>query len=220
MVSDESAAADAIARKERSMAQLRSEGVPVIEHLPAIESETDALRRDVETVAYRTMALLVVAVKGEGIEQSVIDDVITEYGLAPHFTPKEKAFLGDTAPPYQDRVQFTWRYEAACALLWALGYLPELGKPTAICDVANAVTTMRQRSAEQFIAEANLRPLPEILDQADLIYRYHWAVRDARINGRPVPAGLEPGVTLERHHALNWLIGYMDDAWDDVSTDT
>jgi hypothetical protein len=27
-------------------------------------------------------------------------------------------------------------------------------------------------------------------------------------------------VTDERHYALNWLIGYLEQAWDDVSTDT
>ncbi|MGO7286211.1 DUF4272 domain-containing protein, partial [Rhizobium ruizarguesonis] len=24
----------------------------------------------------------------------------------------------------------------------------------------------------------------------------------------------------ERHYALNWLTGYMDQDWDDISTDT
>ncbi|HEX6611164.1 MAG TPA: DUF4272 domain-containing protein [Hyphomicrobiaceae bacterium] len=50
------------------------------------------------------------------------------------------------------------------------------------------------------------------------MYRYHWAVRDASINGRPSPADLDPGIVMERHHALNWLIGYIDA--DDVTTDT
>ena len=28
------------------------------------------------------------------------------------------------------------------------------------------------------------------------------------------------GVVMERHYALNWLIGYSDQEWDDVTTDT
>jgi len=71
-----------------------------------------------------------------------------------------------------------------------------------------------------FIQDANLRPIGEILDEADLIYRYHWAVKNARSKGEPPPANLDKGVVLERHHALNWLIGYMDQEWDDISTDT
>ena len=53
----------------------------------------------------------------------------------------------------------------------------------------------------------------------DRIYRYHWAVRDARIRGESVD-GLDAGVVVERHYALNWLIGYLDQAWDDITTDT
>jgi hypothetical protein len=79
---------------------------------------------------------------------------------------------------------------------------------------------MKERSTAQFIAEAKLRPFAQVLDQADLIYRYHWAVVDARIKNKPSPAGLEPGVVQERHHALNWLLGYMHQDWDEVSTDT
>ena len=79
---------------------------------------------------------------------------------------------------------------------------------------------MTERTTPQFIEDAELRPIADILDQADLIYRYHWAVRDARIKGRQAPAALDHDVTEERHYALNWLIGYHAQAWDDVSTDT
>lgn len=207
-------------RKARSDARLKSEGVPVNDWLPAIEGEAQARRRSAEEIAWRAMALLTVALKGEGLEQPVIEDIVRNYRLAAHFSPAEAAFISDADPTQQDRIQFTWRYEAACVMLWALGYVERLGMPTTICDVPAAVTIMRDRRPEQFIAEAKLRTLPEILDEADLIYRYHWAVVDARLVGQQPPAGLEAGVTMERHYALNWLIGYLDQEWDDISTDT
>jgi hypothetical protein len=70
------------------------------------------------------------------------------------------------------------------------------------------------------MAKAKLRTMKEILDEADLIYRYHWAVTDARVKGRDAPAGLDGGVVYERHYTLNWLIRYGDQEWDDISTDT
>ena len=79
---------------------------------------------------------------------------------------------------------------------------------------------MKGRSSQQFVDQARLRPAAQILDQAHRIYRYHWAVRDAELESRPVPAGLNPGVTMERHQALNWLIGYLGQDWDNVSADT
>lgn len=211
---------EALERKDRSMARLKSEGVPTIDHLPTIESEADFEPRSLEEVAYRAMSLLVVALKGEGLEQLTVDQLVEKYRLTEHFSPAENAFLADVSPSDHDRIQFSWRYEAACTLLWALGYIETLGKPDTVCDVAGAVTMLHERTAEQFVADAKLRPVSEILDEADLIYRYHWAVVDARINGREAPAGLDPGVTLERHYTLNWLIRYMDQDWDDISTDT
>jgi len=35
-----------------------------------------------------------------------------------------------------------------------------------------------------------------------------------------VPHGVDCEMVVERHHALNWLIGYQGQDWDDVSTDT
>ena len=126
----------------------------------------------------------------------------------------------DNSPSQHDRVQFIWRYEAASTLLWALGFVAQLGKPVQICDLEFAARTMSERTTSQFIEDSELRPIADILDQADLIYRYHWAVRNARIKGQQVPAALDPDVTEERHYALNWLIGYGEETWDYVSTDT
>jgi predicted homoserine dehydrogenase-like protein len=95
-----------------------------------------------------------------------------------------------------------------------------LGPPTGICDVRRAVKTVTGTSTDVFIAKSNLRPLCEILDEGDFIYRCHWAVKDAQAKGEAIPAGLDPGVVIERHIALNWLRTYHSEAWDDVSADT
>ncbi len=211
---------EAVERKSRSESILRAELVPLNKHLPVIETESDSIRRSAQDIAYRALALIVVAVKGEGLEQEVVERIVQEYGLQAHFTPKELRFIRDVLLSNIDRVQFAWRYEAAWVMLWALGYVERLGKPTAICDVSRAVRTMKDRNTSKFIKDSSLRPLNDLLDQADLIYRYHWAVVDARVNSRPAPANLEPGVTLERHYALNWLVGYMGQEWDHISTDT
>jgi len=203
----------------RSEGILHRDGVRINQHLPVIETR-EARLRSTQEVAYRTLALLAVALKGEGLEQQLVETLVGRYDLAPYFTPKESVFIRSAAPSQIDRTQFSWRYEAAWVLLWALGYLEELGKPSTICDVPKAGTIMHERTTAQFVSDAKLRSLEQVLDEADLIYRYDWAVVDARVNDTPSPAGLEPGVVQERHYALNWLIGYMDQDWDDVSTDT
>jgi hypothetical protein len=212
--------AEAIERKLRSESILRAQGVPLFAALPVIETAAEALKRSKEEVALRALCLLFVAAKGEGLPEELVERLLESYELRPHLTPEELAFVLDKSPSQHDRIQFTWRHEAAWTLLWALGFVPELGKPDRICDVSFAAGTMAERTTSEFIEDSELRPIADILDQADLIYRYHWAVRNARIKGRHVPAALDPGVTQERHHALNWLIGYKDQTWDHVTTDT
>jgi hypothetical protein len=135
-------------------------------------------------------------------------------------TPREKSFLLEENPAQKDLIEFSWRYESLWVLLWALGYVESLDYPSSQCDVPRAEETLGKAFSEQFVKQAALRPLSEILDEADLIYRYHQAARDAWINGQPPPANLDLGVVYERHYALNWLIGYENQDWDDVSTDT
>jgi len=211
---------EAQARKSRSIAVLQAEAVPYIDHLPAIETETESHRRTAKEVALRAMALCFVAVKGEGLDQSIIDYLVTQYAIADSFTPKERHFIRDPFPTQQDRIQFCWRYESYWVLLWALNFIKVLRRPDHLCDVPRSVSILRDLGRDGCLASARLRPQADILDAADLIYRYDWAVVEARIKGQVAPAGLDAGVVLERHYALNWLIGYRDQAWYDISTDT
>ena len=211
---------EAIERKKRSIEMLKKEGVPVIDQLPVIEDSTEAKKRTAEDIAQRAIAVVIAAVKGEGLDQATVASLVKKYGADKFFSPEESKFIKDPKPTQEDRIKFSWRYECVWVLLWSLGYVDSLTKPEGICDVPKLVGIFKDRDSAQIIKDAKLRPLNEILDQADLIYRYHWSTTDARIKNQPSPADLEGGVVMERHYALNWLIGYMDQEWDEVSTDT
>lgn len=207
-------------RKARSMKILKSCGVPVLKGLPTIESEDEAVFRTKEEVCERAMCLLLVAAYAEGLEKEAVEKKTQEFQVGNCFTDDEKAFLAMEKFDGLTKAKFLWRYESLWVLLWALSYVDELDFPTGICDVPFCVRTISGRGREKFFEEAKLRSKAEILEQADFIYRLHWATTDARINGREMPAGLNDDTVFERHYALNWLIGYMGEDWDDVSTDT
>jgi hypothetical protein len=211
---------EAEARKTRSIALLEAAGVPVLPSLPVIETESTSLRRSETEVAERMIALAIVAVKGETGDHDLGLQLIDQFGAADFLSPAEARFMADPDPSEFDRVQFSWRYEGVWVLLWALGLIEDPGPPSDIADVPRLADLLRDLGTEGVMAQARLRPQAELLDAADLIYRQHWAVRQADLDGKPPPPGLDPGVVMERHYTLNWLIGYLGQAWDEISTDT
>jgi Domain of unknown function (DUF4272) len=118
------------------------------------------------------------------------------------------------------KIDANWRYESLHVMLWALGFIDTLSYPDQICDVANDTKIIHDLSEQQFRQKAKLRSKKEILDQADLILRLDWACVNARLKKEETPGNLDKGVVFERHHSLNWLINYMHQDWDDVTTDT
>ncbi|NUU79883.1 DUF4272 domain-containing protein [Paenibacillus xylanilyticus] len=216
-------------RKEKSESILAKQGIPFNVHLPARAGDEHTMIRSAEEVAQRAVALCIAALKGEclGAGESaedtaaLVQEVIDKYDAASFFSPVEKRFIAQHGAEQQDVISFSWGYEAYHVMLWALGYVEELGAPVDLCNVGQAVGYLQQKDTfEDFLAEASLRSKSEILDAADLIYRYNWVCVDSRVNDQAPPAGLNGGVAYERHRALNWLICYLDQEWDDVRTDT
>ena len=208
-------------RKERTEGYLKSLGVPVNPHLPLVEGETAVRFREPKEVAKRAVVLYALVAVAHRADRERATSWLKREGLWESVSPKEKAFLESDDPPEQDRVEASWRAESLWTLLWALGKTERLDLPKEMCDtqLIQQIMPAPESSCTEFINQAALRPPPEILDATDLIYRVHWAVVDARLNGRETPGGFHPGIVYERHYALNWLVWYADE-WDDVATDT
>ena len=214
-------------RKERTNNMLSGQGIPVAATLPLIVGDEDYVPRSREEVVARTLAILLTSVYAELLPKEgpsardLVAKLLEQYSAGGFLSPDERAFLNDPEPSDQDITNFTWRYECAWVGMWTLGFVEELSYPDGICDVAAMAGMIREFGDLAAITErAALREPGEILDEADLIYRCDWACVDARIKGEDAPADLNPGVVMERHRMLNWLVRYMDAGWDDVTMDT
>jgi hypothetical protein len=212
---------EAAARRQGSLSRLKEKEVPFFEGLPLLPDAADLKPRGLEAVAERALCLALVALKGEGLEQAKVQEVMQQYELEPLLSPVERSFVATEQIEAEDRARFTWRYEGYWTLLWALGWVEKLDFPVRICDPGKAIEVMvAAKSQEGFKQQSRLRPLAELLDETDVTYCLHWAVVDARLRGEEPPAELEPGVVYERHYALNWLIDLAGEAWDEVSVHT
>ena len=214
-------------RKYESIEKLKQDQIPYIEHLPHIESSEEAYKRSAEEIAKRAIACLHVIQVACDLHnnqydmkaQNFILNSLKAMGVSENLTQKEQAVLEKNVSE-QDIINMIWKYEAYWVLLWALGIVEKLDYPdhTIDCDFAiNAVASCE--SFDSFMQKVKLRNLEEILDQADLIYRYDWACVDARLKQQPPAAQLNPSVVIERHGVLNWLIR-EDDDWDFPDTNT
>ncbi|QWT21090.1 DUF4272 domain-containing protein [Bacillus sp. NP157] len=216
--------ADAWQRKAAGDAWLAGQGIRVPESLPPVIGGDEVRWRSAAEVAGRIAALLVVSTYAESVRENERLDLGMVRERLPmafdHLSTDELAFLEAAEPDDNAVNQFGWRYESLALLAWAAGIWPTLGGADAICDVATLSGTVLDTVTPEWQRQARLRPAGEILDALDRIYRLHWATREAELGRRePVP-GVIPGVVVERHHALNWLVRFEDADWDQVDTPT
>jgi hypothetical protein len=208
-----------IKRKEKSEAFLSANGIKTNKNLPCISSSESVELRTLKEVIDRAYSLLIIAVKGEGIEQELLVKTVQAKKIE-SFSPKEIQIYQAESLNDQERAYATWRYESLYTMLWALGKMDELKYPSEICDVQEIVGKIFQPSREEFEGTARLRSKSEILDELDKAYRMNWACVDARIKGQQVEGNINPSVIYERHYSLNWLTKYQNQDWDDVQTNT
>jgi hypothetical protein len=209
---------DQILRKQHSEDRLIAEGVSTDSSLPVIDGESGLRLPTAAEVADRALALAIVGAKGAGIPQLEVERIIDERGAYGLFSPSEQDFVDDEAPSREERARFSWRYEAAWALMWALRHFEgPLGRPDARCDSDRLMDTIFDVPD---LARHRLRSANEILNEADLAYRYHMAARRARQDGDAAPAAINPAVAIERHRALIWLTCHQDLDWDELTAGT
>lgn len=208
-----------INRKTKSESYLESHNIKVNKNLPCISSLYDTNIRSKQEVIDRTFALLIIAAKGEGIEQKFLIKTFEDKKIN-SLSPKETTIYQLDELNDQERAYATWRYESLYVMLWVLGKMDKLKYPNEICDVSEIVEKIIKPSREEFENTVNYRTKEEIIDELDRIYRMNWACIDARIKGEQVSGEINPNVVYERHYALNWLTKYENQDWDNVETDT
>ncbi len=195
------------ARKSNSIALLRTRGVYTIDHLPVIEPAETCARRSAEEIRSRALAHAVYFLRGQFVfSNETLQDFqqVLHAGLAAsadEFTDDEHAFVESASPSEHDVQQSSWSIESVVPLLWSIGLLDDLPWPEGICNLKIVLAAVK---ASRTAVGLKLRPLDEILDQADIHYRLLWACRNHRISGTPEPEGIEASVVIERHR-WPWL---------------
>lgn len=214
---------EALKRKEKNEKFLEEKGIKINYSLPLIETEEETKLRSTKEIATRVSVLATTNMVAFSVmtgEEAI--SYLKKYDLWEAVTPDEKEFLFN--PTDERKNQESWKCEDIWVLMWALKIVDDLGTPNKLCDLNDIPFEKypigKDKDPNEFINSVkDLRSKSEILDANDLYYRLDWACVDARINGEEVIEMIS-GLVYERHYALNWLINYGNQEWDDVSTDT
>lgn len=179
--------------------------------------------RSAEEIARRALALFSVVGLALGAERPAILAWLSENDLWDELAPSEKAFIETPAPSRKQVMNASWLSERLIMLLWALGAVERLPAANEQCDTAvfrGLLPPFAPISVSGFVAAARLRPDAELIAMADATLSLHWEARHARLNGSTPRMPVDMEVIQERHHAINWVIGYDGLPWDEVTTDT
>jgi hypothetical protein len=180
---------EAMARKARSEAKLVAAGIPINQHLPIIDVTADTQQwQAAEAVARRCLILAGVQAVALRREAQQVIAWFQHEGLWPDVSRDEQGFLSQPSADRALQNALTWRAEALWTLWWALGIAENLSWPPGECDLGDVLDRPSGPQvpwigddASAFVASCVLRAADEILDETDLIYRVHWAVREAAL---------------------------------------
>ena len=201
--------------KNKNTEYLSSIGIDVPEHLPQIEGIDEVKPRTAQDIASRLSALAYVIGLGFDAKGKDLLEQLNKFNLMSHVSVYESSLLNQDIIGGQDKINMSWLTECAQALAWCIG-LVDLDH-FKHCDDDLSHKIPFKEDPHEFIQNAKLRPITEIQEQSDLLYRMHWYARNCGLTGKDCE--LSEGIVSERRKAIDWAYGVEED-WDEVPMDT
>lgn len=201
--------------REQSIYTAKQLGVEVLPTLPLLDAGLEM--RSADEAVSRILAMNALAAIAYGFDKEKVIAWLNQEALTDLLSVQEKNFIFEgIGQPDRFKVQV----ESMWALAWAIRISNELNFAK---DCDNRFVTMlpnlkQSQSSANFRKKANLRPLEQVVAACDLAYCLHWAIRQAELSGKQLPANLKHYVVVERRRALEWLLS--KDVWDEISLDT
>src|SRR5690554_4207335 len=198
-INDDSKPKTALKRKQETEKFLKSINVPFIEHLPMIEEENEVRIRKPNEIAERILILTYLNyVSEEPNDQQEVIDFLKSNQLWDKVSQDEKKLFKSKKLTQQEKINISWRSEAIWVLLWAINKIEKIELPIEQVEISEIVSKLPEFLSDpnDFIRTATIKPTSVILDFSDLIYRIHWATRNAELNNEE-PVEFDSSIVVE-----------------------
>jgi len=175
----------------------------------------------------KTMVLWLM-VPAEMLPDERILDFVEQNGLKAYLTAQEATILSAPRDDQELRNSIGWKFENAWSLAWYFGYAEpditgQMMSGEQMQDILKNYTSGLNESVVEWVSKQQTASLQALIQQEDLFYCLHNAVRSAQLGGDTVPAGFHPvsngGVIHERRHALTWMLS-RGVSWEETDLST
>jgi hypothetical protein len=188
-----------------------------------MRGKTTLHARAASEIATRALALFGVVGIGLNAPRDDVTAWLKETGLWQALSPNELTLL--EARPVSAQMVFdaSWRSEALSVLLWSLCKLDALPPADVQCDTAifqELLPPYTEDTVQDFAKNAIRRSESELHHLAEAYERLHAEHRSSKRQNRSPREPVNGDIIEERHHAINWVVGYECLEWDAVTTDT
>jgi hypothetical protein len=208
-----------LARKETTEGFLRSRGVRVNPHLPFTESPEELSLATPQQVARRACIISGLISRAFGAPRDLVLRYFESGGLLEHATASEIALIRAPSLEQKQVERLKIQVEGLWELAWVLCLIPSIDHFQYCGHQLITLVPKLDEPVSGFVERAQMRPLEDLLAEADMLYRLHWAVREASLRQQSIPNGLRFYVTDERLRAINWVL-LSDVSWEDTDTST
>jgi len=201
--------------KRNTEAILREHNIEVPSHLPAIEQIDEVEPKSATEIARRALVLSYFIGLAFGAPTVALVEKIKRYDLWSSVSPLEAKLLSAQSISDEQKAEISWLCESIQALAWCINLVDMDNFRHCGDDLASIFPL--DSDPYDFIGLSKRRPVREIQQQADILYRLHWYSRQARLTGKDVQ--VNEAIIENRRRAIDWTYGTAR-IWDDISLDT
>lgn len=185
------------------------------------DTENKDVPRTAEQIARRSLVLHCVIAAAHGVSKPDISEWLQEEGLWSELSPRELRFINQESNSESEISWMTWFVEAQVALLWSINKVDKLPPLSTQCNSGPLVEAMPGlfEPTNSFIDSAIRQDLKELQNYEEKLYNIRSDLVQTQKN-KAIPKNINKKVAFFRHYGLTWIVGYCNQAWDEITPDT
>ena len=204
-------------RIEKNINVLKKKHIPYLAYMRTIPINSVTVIKSVEEIIdYMLVDYVLACVSTYAIGGSyhligdILDKLNRKYSIDGLLSLDDKRLIIDIVNEdylVSELEEIAYRFESVSVCMWALGFLdrPSSFKKCEVRDINKVL--FRTRDYEELVKKSHLRIKEEILEFADLVTRYYWAIREVR-NEKSELDNLNEAIVEIQDKTLNFITSY------------